>query len=1005
MSLISQTIDNLLDGVSQKPQHLRKPSQAEEQINGYSHPTLGMAMRPGSKHVAQLLTDPTGYDRPFIHTIERDTTERYYVIITEGDLKVFDAITGAEKQVYFPEGKAYFETPPTSVVAEFTQAPLIGEVWSWTKDYRFGAGNWQFVKRGSIFTEIRISEELPTLNPEWGFRVTASAPGGYDLCDYPITSDDYSVEATVRWSAFPVGNDLSLVVRGSMTTSDCYEVRVVNGTGQLQLQIIGGGLGATTPVDLPGTGSGVDYQLKLEVSTTGAGNVRLNAYWEGALIQTVLDSSGAKILSRGYAGYKVHGGGPGGSEIYPLIDNFTISASQTLDEALPLGAGSAFKACTVGDTTVFANTLKTIKKTTDKTADRVHEALIYIRQADYSTTYKVYVQNTPLSAVTLITFTTTDGTTAASRSQITSEYIAQQLTSLLTANATLTASNYAFTQYGSSIYVTRTDGNDFVLQATDGLTDSGILIVKNSVQRFEDLPFAARDGMILEVTGDPGSLYDNYWVVYDNDTVDGTFGVWRECPKPGEEYKLDVSTMPWILTRQADGTFTVGPAPWRDREVGDTTTNPFPSFVGKQVKEIFFHEGRLGFTSDENVILSQSADLFNFFRTSAKDLYDNDPVDVQAAFAKVTVWHSAVHWDNRLNLWSDNAQVVLEGDPVITPKSVRLSQRTAFDNSKAVAPRTVGERIFFSQLLNGRARVSECYIPQFTGQPTARDTTLETPSYLSGIPISMAGTDTPGLLAVLANSDRTAIYVHVYRWAVDTKVQSSWSKWTAPTGSTILAIDAVAGKLVLIVKRADGLFLETIDLGALDDATATTPLFIDRQLAYNAAGVSASFASGETTWTIPYEQASGLVVVRDSTGALIPTTQLSSTQVQTTGGAGDLTAVPVTIGVSYSLSYTLSRLYLRKLKGQDEVAETNGRLSLRYLKVFSTNTSKFTVTVSGVDRSPYTYTNSAGDAEYRVPILMRNDEVTITISALGPLACVITGLEWEAEYTTRNRRV
>jgi hypothetical protein len=144
--------------------------------------------------------------------------------------------------------------------------------------------------------------------------------------------------------------------------------------------------------------------------------------------------------------------------------------------------------------------------------------------------------------------------------------------------------------------------------------------------------------------------------------------------------------------------------------------------------------------------------------------------------------------------------------------------------------------------------------------------------------------------------------------------------------------------------------------------------------------------------------------VKVSDGTIIPTTQLSSTQVKTTGNAGDLTATQVVIGCKYQMAYTLSRLFRRRLEGGDEVADTNGRLRLGYLKVFSQNSSGYVATVTLTGRTAYTYTQ-VSESPFLVPIMGRNDEATIVISHDGPLNCALTSLEWEGTLSARNRRV
>jgi len=65
----------------------------------------GLRKRPPFQHLAAVTTDD--WSTAHVHTINRDVSERYLVVVTDGDLKVFDAATGSEKTVAFPTGKGY----------------------------------------------------------------------------------------------------------------------------------------------------------------------------------------------------------------------------------------------------------------------------------------------------------------------------------------------------------------------------------------------------------------------------------------------------------------------------------------------------------------------------------------------------------------------------------------------------------------------------------------------------------------------------------------------------------------------------------------------------------------------------------------------------------------------------------------------------------------------------------------------------------------------------------
>jgi len=94
MALVSRTIPNLVQGVSQQPEVLRLNSQASEQINGFSSVVEGLKKRPNTDYVAKL--SATSFGNAYIHTINRDANERYVVAITNGSIAVYDILGNAK---------------------------------------------------------------------------------------------------------------------------------------------------------------------------------------------------------------------------------------------------------------------------------------------------------------------------------------------------------------------------------------------------------------------------------------------------------------------------------------------------------------------------------------------------------------------------------------------------------------------------------------------------------------------------------------------------------------------------------------------------------------------------------------------------------------------------------------------------------------------------------------------------------------------------------------------
>ena len=100
MPLVSKSIPNLINGVSQQPAALRLSSQAESVINCMPSSVEGLKKRPPFYHQNRLFTGSAGSTRPFSHIVDRDGNVQYIVYITDGDIKVFSLAGVAQTVTY-----------------------------------------------------------------------------------------------------------------------------------------------------------------------------------------------------------------------------------------------------------------------------------------------------------------------------------------------------------------------------------------------------------------------------------------------------------------------------------------------------------------------------------------------------------------------------------------------------------------------------------------------------------------------------------------------------------------------------------------------------------------------------------------------------------------------------------------------------------------------------------------------------------------------------------------
>jgi len=95
MALVSTSIPNLLNGVSQQPSPLRQVTQGETQTNALSSVIDGLIKRPPTEHIHKLLDNfGTTSKNAAVHLIDRGDSNRHFVVVkataTTSNLWVFD---------------------------------------------------------------------------------------------------------------------------------------------------------------------------------------------------------------------------------------------------------------------------------------------------------------------------------------------------------------------------------------------------------------------------------------------------------------------------------------------------------------------------------------------------------------------------------------------------------------------------------------------------------------------------------------------------------------------------------------------------------------------------------------------------------------------------------------------------------------------------------------------------------------------------------------------------
>lgn len=468
-------------------------------------------------------------------------------------------------------------------------------------------------------------------------------------------------------------------------------------------------------------------------------------------------------------------------------------------------------------------------------------------------------------------------------------------------------------------------------------------------QRFEDLPDTATNGQIYKITGTGENNFATYY-------VKRVGGVWEEYRKPNmADNRLDSTTLPHALVREADGTFTFAPFSWAERKVGDGDSNSLPTFVGREIRDVFFVQNRLGFLIDENVVLSCAGDFGNFWRNTVTTYVASDIIDVAVTGSQVSVLYHAVPFSDTVMLFSDQNQFVLSwGADGLTPDSVSLTPVTAYKANIQAKPVQMGRDIYFCANSSGYTRVYEYYNrPTNEGSQTdAADITAHVPRYIPKDVFRMATEVTNDALFLVSPDQPNRIYAYKFTWADgESKAQSNWGYWEIDSNATVLSIVCLDNYLYLLVQRSDGVYLERFNLQPnITAPTVNHPVLLDRLTQVTG---TYDALNDLTVFQVPYTFTNASLRVVQGGSMATPEALFDPSQYTFLGSnqvtvPGDHSGSPALIGLKYAFEYEFSPQFATT----DSGAILSGRTILRSMTLRYTDSAYFKTEVSPYGNNP-----------------------------------------------------
>ena len=1004
MSAVNQRIPNFLGGVSQQPDKIKFPGQLRVCDNAVPDITFGLKKRPPAEFIGTLTNANTS---GHWYEILRDGDEKYIVQITPANtgsmpIRVWDLADGSEKSLTNSNGDSIF-----SYLSGATAPYAVTTI----QDYTLIANPNKTVAESSANTAA------PILNGDYSYARLDTVAYNTEYILYSGTAptpNTYFRVTSVKVDRMSGGS-----AQGP-TFDDTNEDQ--NKSGTLTWSFSGGSA----------------------VSTTGAqvGGSNITENIEGSL-----QVNGNSYIANNIATYQ--GGSSSG----------TPSTSGTGDEFL--GYTQDYDVRYTATVTLTDGGL--IRSTNKSTAEG-----LFIDVSMEGETYRISVEAvepvTTYRDVSGIAYFKTpknpdNGTLS----------MASILNGLKTAvNSSL--ANVTAEVIGSGLFLngTAADSVNFL----GGAVNENMSVIGQKAQDISRLPAMNKHGYVAQIANTADLDTDDYYVKFIADNGTSGVGNYEETVRPHNfasnsdpmKAGLDPATMPHALINNRNGTFTFVKLDettansqgnenyWKDRLVGDNSSNPFPTFKGGTIQEMFFHRNRLGIISGENVVMSQPGRYFDFFIVSAIAASDDNPIDITVSDIKPAFINHVLPIQKGIMMFSDSGQFLLftESD-IFSPKTARLKKVASYECDETIQPVDLGTSVLFTSNVSAYARAFEATIIDDDTPPNIIEQTRVVPEFLPKDITKSTNSAAIGI-TTYGKKGESEIYHYKYYNAGQKREQSAWYSWTLTgtmqhmlyTAGSFFTVTLHDGSYKLCrheyVADADNTRSYVLGTGTVGSPLQTSRQFeahLDNMtIATNVAGSAQTTTAPEkTVLTIPYTPANttNLFMVglsgNDSDGNSIAGTVRAADAVGTNSvtfnGINLHSAAKVAVGYKYTSTIELPTYYLNvgqnaydtdgdlRISGINFEMGVGGPLEFHLTSPFQYVDANGNITKdiddyvqfeSGILSDSSVFDKPPADlaTSVRVPVQRKNEKYTLQIQIPDPFSTAIISASWDGIYNQKR---
>jgi hypothetical protein len=992
MAAISQKLLNLIGGVSQQPDTVKINNQLRICDNYYPDVALGLTKRPGMKGVSKLanaVADGTWFN------IFRDDQERYVIQFSKaGALKIWSANNGIQQTVnaVAAEATAYavhssFDDLATLQINDYVF--VLNRNIKVTESASTSAAQTPFAFV-TVATIAYSSTYIITLN---GTNFTYATPtnGNTQLNVVDIVSGlTTAINANASWVADTVGNnirirrntnvDFTIEAKGGSTGTAINAYKgVVPSVASLPTQFFN-----DLKVEVGGSEANGedDYWVKFRTADGSAVGI---GHWEETIAPSTIlglnEETMPHVIIRE----------ANGTFTYRKLDEASAIASAGTSAVTGIPTAVSITNAYSGGHVIGEQI-----ETTGGTGKNLRIKVDKIRSNTVTNVYSASSSTYVRQVVTTNTTTTSTGFRPGYGPP--------------SVSTTTTRTEYRWYLGNVQIGVT-TNTNPLVIGDTTYLINSAFQSISNETRAgitSTQTTFGIIDGIIIE---QPGQGYTATNVVSIPSGDSFTITSVNTQNLSGDDARLQF---------------------WKPRQVGDTMTNPTPSFVGFTIDGISFFKNRLILTSRQNVICSQAGDYFHFFSSTVITIVDSDPIDISASSLKPIRLKHAVPAPGGLILFGDNAQYILQTTTEsFSPKTAEINLLSSYSQSDKVSPVDIGPSFVFVEEGIKAASLFEMNIGDNIGnKPVVAELTRLIPSYVPSAIKVLKTSQAASTVAMLSSQDLSSLYLYRFFIAGDTRV-SGWFRWQLP--GTIEHFDFDQDLMYVITKHSSNYVLSVISL--VTETPSESLLFegeyLDVRLDLFDYSPTLTYDAGTDLTHVCFKdgfedtnEEPVLMFLNPDVAGYFEEQSLTIDLTKPVGQRyfltveGNQTTSSFAVGYKYEALAQLPAFYYTANSGSG-ASERKDTVNVPYvsrIKIDSYNSGPYRAVVRAEGRNEFVLSLPQVNANYyrannipivrnaqsTVPVLAKGNQFEFELIADSPFPTAFTSVTWEGTYNTKG---